>query len=373
MNIFDPAGNSGWSAFLALHLSSRSVADGLFHKAHMGHIIDELRKRDITNPADRVYGVLGLLHWDIRQALTIDTTSPPFMVFIEFTQCLIERYSTLVLNHTTSLERVADLPSWCPNFDSIPDTTRLGGLGDSMYEAGYGGTIDGHWAYGDKRSVGRPPNTRCGIRIVPGTGTIEAKGLALGEVREIVTLDHYYAADTEHCLSLLKWEAACLAVAQQVYCFPNLNDVPDAYLRTLIGDADFTCKSQFRRCRSDTRPTYDDWISVIQERARTPNCTHSPDYKHLRGLYDTKLSIICHGRRFFATSRGQIGLGPAHTKPGDLICVFYGGDTPYILRKDPAADTFEFIGEAYVHGLMYGEALEMQDQGLVSETAITIR
>jgi hypothetical protein len=339
----------------------------------MGHLIDELRRRDITNPADRVYGVLGLLHRDIRQALTIDTTSPPFMVFIEFTQRLIERYSTLVLNHTTSLERVADLPSWCPNFDSIPDTTRLGGLGDSMYEAGYGRTIDGHWAYGDKRSVGRLPNTRCGIRIVPGTGTILAKGLALGEVREIVTLDHYYAVDTEHCLSLLKWEAACLAVAQQVYCFPNLNDVPDAYLRTLIGDADFTCKSRLWRCRSDPRPAYDEWISVIQKCARAPIYTRNLYYEHLVGLYSVQLDRTCHRRRFFATSRGQIGFGPTHTQPRDLICVFYGGETPYILRKDPAADTFELIGEAYVHGLMYGEAFEMRDQGLVSDTTITIR
>lgn len=376
VNIFLPTAYDGWSAFMVLHsirVSSQSVAHGLSYKVDMGHLIDELRTRDITNPADRVYGVLGLIHRDIRQALTIDTTSPPFMVFTKFTQCLIERYSTLVLNHTTSLERIADLPSWCPNFDSLPDTSRLGGLGDSLYEAGYGRTIDGNWVYGDKRKIGRLPNTHCGTRIVPGTGTIQAKGLALGEVREIVTLDHYYAIDKEDCLSLLKWEAACLAVAQQVYCFPNPNDVPDAYLRTLIGDADFTSKSQLRRCRSDTRPAYDDWISVIQERARNPNCTHNPDYRHWPGPYYTKLRMICDGRRFFATSGGQIGLGPAHTKPGDLICVFYGGDTPYILRKDPAADTFEFIGEAYVHGLMYGEALEMQDQGLVSETTITIR
>lgn len=280
VNMFAPAANGGWTAFRALQIirsSSQSFAYGLFHEAGIAQLISELRSRDITNPVDRIYGVVGLLDPDIRHALTIDTTSPPFKVFIEFTKCLIERYSTLVLNHTTSLERIADLPSCCPNFDSIPDTARLGGLGDSMYEAGYGRTIDGHWACGDKRRVGRLPDTHCGIRIIPGTGTIQAQGLALGEVREIVTLDHYYAIDTEYCLSPLKWEAACLAVAQHVYCFPNPNDVPDAYLRTLIGDADFTCESQLQRCRSDTRPAYDEWISVIQERARTPNCTHNPD------------------------------------------------------------------------------------------------
>jgi hypothetical protein len=69
-----------------------------------------------------------------------------------------------------------------------------------------------------------------------------------------------------------------------------------------------------------------------------------------------------HGRSFFTTEGGRIGIGPLHTRPGNLVCIFYNGGSPYILR--PRDDNSYFlIGESYVHGLMYGEALELQNRG----------
>lgn len=59
------------------------------------------------------------------------------------------------------------------------------------------------------------------------------------------------------------------------------------------------------------------------------------------------------GRKPFRTQDGHIGLGPYVLEPGDLVCVLYGGRVPYILR--PRGDgTFVFLGECYVHGIMFG-------------------
>jgi hypothetical protein len=78
-------------------------------------------------------------------------------------------------------------------------------------------------------------------------------------------------------------------------------------------------------------------------------------------------------RRTFRTERGYIGLGPARADVGDAICVLYGGSVIYVLRENASSNddvegkedrkiekmqTWTFIGESYVHGLMDGEVAE---------------
>jgi hypothetical protein len=67
-------------------------------------------------------------------------------------------------------------------------------------------------------------------------------------------------------------------------------------------------------------------------------------------------SIVAEGRSLCVTKKGRLCLAPSETKVGDKVAILYGGKTAYILR--PAEDDFELLGEAYVHGLMKGEALE---------------
>jgi hypothetical protein len=66
-----------------------------------------------------------------------------------------------------------------------------------------------------------------------------------------------------------------------------------------------------------------------------------------------------------------------HTQPSDLICILFGGQTPFILRKvedvpailSKRAETWEeislcrLIGECYIHGIMDGEAYEEFKRG----------
>lgn len=64
----------------------------------------------------------------------------------------------------------------------------------------------------------------------------------------------------------------------------------------------------------------------------------------------------CRNRRFFTTDTGRIGLGPQTMKCGDQATVLYGSNIPYILRCEAARCAM--IGECYVNGFMYGEAVE---------------
>lgn len=62
------------------------------------------------------------------------------------------------------------------------------------------------------------------------------------------------------------------------------------------------------------------------------------------------------GRRMARTSDGYIGLVPAKTKVGDCVWLFKGGSVPFIVREENG--TMRLIGEAYIHGIMKGEAFD---------------
>jgi hypothetical protein len=67
--------------------------------------------------------------------------------------------------------------------------------------------------------------------------------------------------------------------------------------------------------------------------------------------------------------RGFIGLAPEHAKVGDSVCILLGGRLPYLLRTDAAGNT-KLIGEAYIHGLMKGEAM-IQGNFIVEPITLT--
>jgi hypothetical protein len=64
-----------------------------------------------------------------------------------------------------------------------------------------------------------------------------------------------------------------------------------------------------------------------------------------------------HSRRPFLTSTGFVGLCPGHVAVDDVVCIFHGGKTPYVLRPQ-SNGTYILIGETYVHGIMYGEFMK---------------
>ncbi len=62
----------------------------------------------------------------------------------------------------------------------------------------------------------------------------------------------------------------------------------------------------------------------------------------------------CAGRSFIQCRDGRPGLGPRSARAGDIVCLFHGGDVPFILRPVDSG-RYAFVGEAYIHGIMQGE------------------
>ncbi|KAF2450215.1 HET-domain-containing protein [Karstenula rhodostoma CBS 690.94] len=89
-----------------------------------------------------------------------------------------------------------------------------------------------------------------------------------------------------------------------------------------------------------------------------------------KSIYDTDVALFktayftaVFNRRLVSTSNGHLALVPEAAKEGDVIAVLSGGSVPYALRPDQHEDenqgsstVYEFLGDAYVHGIMDGEA-----------------
>lgn len=43
---------------------------------------------------------------------------------------------------------------------------------------------------------------------------------------------------------------------------------------------------------------------------------------------------------------------------GDTICILFGANFPYVLRRSEDGGSYTFVGEAYCDGIMDGEFME---------------
>lgn len=79
--------------------------------------------------------------------------------------------------------------------------------------------------------------------------------------------------------------------------------------------------------------------------------------------------LFALGRRFCLTTDGHMGLVPPGTVEGDRIVIFAGAPTPHVIRpvggkvegadgKTRVSNICELVGEAYIHGMMYGEGVK---------------
>lgn len=65
---------------------------------------------------------------------------------------------------------------------------------------------------------------------------------------------------------------------------------------------------------------------------------------------------FARGRTICFTEDGRICLAPGHSQCGDIVTLFLGGPTIYVLR--PKEEKFQYVGDAFIYGVMNGELLD---------------
>ncbi|KAF2757536.1 hypothetical protein EJ05DRAFT_511333 [Pseudovirgaria hyperparasitica] len=105
--------------------------------------------------------------------------------------------------------------------------------------------------------------------------------------------------------------------------------------------------------------------------------------QHVRKFLERVRSIVWERVIFEADPMSKqsnreslFGLGPATTLTNDIVCILFGCTVPVILReqKDEHDEVYyEFVGEAFVYGMMDGEAVTSMSEEELQERATYFR
>ncbi len=135
----------------------------------------------------------------------------------------------------------------------------------------------------------------------------------------------------------------------------------DAVLRSMVADIAYTVADE------PYRGNKADWdVFLASSDLLTPEESMKAD------RIGVALQGALFGRRLCCTEHGRVGLVPAAAQLGDQIAVFFDGQVLYVVRPVAAEkticeyhqrlmQTFEFVGECYIDGMMDGEAVSEDD------------
>jgi len=355
-------------------------------------LLARFRHRLASDPHDNVYGFLGLTTNIYGEV--IDYNKPFEDVFKTTTMNIIWAVGSLDVLSQRCIEDtrsdlgyggvVADvpyqLPSWCPDWDirfnhgDLQDLNRR--LGDMLIY---------------NTSAGKSANIMIPMTdppVGPGTDiasvTLILRGLRFDTICERGEI--YLAASNYYPCIYHQWDAVMTASAKCTgTAYPTGQDRAEAFQHTLCAGIAGQGSTEGKRfvyvAKALRKPIFDAWwenrvLDHLRGEFRAPSLEmpHGSWICSISG----QVSAATFSRRFFVTEKGYFGLAPAATQPGDLVCILLGGKVPYIIRKTVDADapnnildthrtTYKFVGDAYLHGIMNGEAaqdLEPNDECL---------
>ncbi len=110
-------------------------------------------------------------------------------------------------------------------------------------------------------------------------------------------------------------------------------------------------------------PFVAEWFSGLRTDQEEEHPMITADYDQ----YMKSFGWTVAGRSFIVTENGLMGLVPGTTQVGDVVAVIAGARTPFVLRSltgdGEGRERFALVGEAYVHGVMGGEAVKLDGEG----------
>ncbi|KAG8165466.1 hypothetical protein KVR01_004018 [Diaporthe batatas] len=301
--------------------------------------LEHFRTRNVKDPRDKIFGLLGLTDPSTRQL--IDYKLSKKRVYIGSV-----RYGLRTTNSLRPLMRLPEsnhdtaLPSWVPSHEvDAPDThTRNMMKMEAKYL--YQGPL--LFSTGTQRdmelgSAGAEDELRLGGRRFDTVRRVfEKPPQSLWQSQGGSVLRRRLR---EEWLDLLASDPRL-----DFGSYPSGGSYTTALYRT------FTSDTLVPMDRKITRITADDEEIVTGGLSEQGYAAHS-------GLLPTKT--------FFVTERGYIGIGPDTTEAGDAVYVLFGGHLPFLLRDIPEGlegrGSHTYVGHAYVHGIMDGEVLLMDD------------
>jgi len=134
--------------------------------------------------------------------------------------------------------------------------------------------------------------------------------------------------------------------------YASKNDQYQAWWRTLVGS---------RRGNNErVRPEFEQQVRAYLD-VKTGLRRETPESDHGTPMYyevEFRITSMASMRRFCLTEMGILGWVPQAAEVGDVVGVVAACDVPIMLR--PAGESYLVIGPCYIHGIMDGEALDIE-------------
>jgi hypothetical protein len=294
-----------------------------------------------TDPRDKIFALGGIT----RNANTLDAIRADYHASYEVlllnvaTACLFKQNSLDILSYVTTPAKATQrgllswVPLWGPQNGRHPfhvAETPFKALGHSKLEI----------TMSDSRDVLRISGRVIGIvnQVSEGPNPSTA-ALQAGESLRLDTDD---SLDPRRDWLIKSWE-----LASKVLPYHTREDDIDVSWRSLCCDMMPSGEEASNEYRESFLYYWETYMGL--------NRSNSDLSKF--GMFDGASLMWNCDRVLSTTDNGCLVMGPSETCQGDVVCILYGSDVPFVVRQT-VDDTFQFVGECYIHGLMRGEALE---------------
>ncbi|KAK1707138.1 heterokaryon incompatibility protein [Colletotrichum acutatum] len=356
-----------------------ATTDEAMRHAEVLQTLHRLRIYNFENPLDHIYGALGVIQRILGRNYQVEVeTSYDVSVEVVYTQVttwLIKHLSNLDILGLAGLTegRLPNLPSWVPDFSShgpehytsLQRLRQLARGSDFPRTFDVTSTADGASSHGARSH---------------GPTTLMLEGILIDRVSNTESLEF----DRHNIFSNVTW-LRHMRSRQSVYESTG-ESFMDVAVSTLIADVKLLEDSQESRREWVQRCiTYNDDLSMRDGDMKDSSLVmpteilpqHSDTAIHedslSESLIEDSLSKVVHfiasGRRLLETDKGYLGLGSAASEVDDEVWLIRGSRMPLLLRNSPANTSrdnnvaitndkkYVLVGEAYVHGIMYGELM----------------
>ncbi|KAG4259320.1 hypothetical protein FPRO03_12996 [Fusarium proliferatum] len=326
----------------------------------------------VTRSEDKIFGMLGVTTQDIRSNyLRKDSTLSPGDVFRNFVLWEVFDNNSLRALGISSDKAGSQYssPSWVPEFERLdPQSSLTGAKNQAKFNAS--GSLSKQVWTSDNETVLHVKG-----KIVDTLHTIGKESPATpetftGENSHVYNFEPMnHLAINKHIIEEAKniWLAATERLAHCRDPFitrgvkRTFSTTPDGkiswapFLRTLV------CNRTSEGKKAPKEFILDDVASFVRQ---TLEVDVVPEYLMQRDRFKGIIGLeaftsLTKSRRFAATDIGLVGYVPNRAKKGDLVCIFYGSDVPFVVRKE-AEGKYSLVGECYIHGIMEGEAIKFE-------------
>ena len=306
------------SIFQLLQLSSSSF--------HIFWLLESFENRECLDPRDRINALLHLLSPSERAVMPKPNyTQSPYRIFQEVILNFLKHRGQLDLLSFCEWDGESPIkPSWVPDWSRPRNVTSLLGVSASW------GSQAKAWYMGE------------GLLKVTGRRTAE-----IGVIKSSILQNDEDPWCDPTPIQAAQWIREVSKGLDIHLPYITGGRTIDAFSRTIFRD--YFVETLVPA--GDNMPSVNDVSQYVRDVLRGPFEEIGCDSLLLRHLY------YAMERRWLSVSKeGHICLVPAVAMKGDIVCVILGCKSPLLLRPLPNGN-YTVVGECYIHGLMYGEAL----------------